>query len=76
MHARGIGTAFLGKIAVLGKHNFTRELAVREVLARTIKMLIRDGLSFLVEDSADFSHDDVRKCILHYFNEIFTLEDR
>lgn len=76
MHKRGIGMSFLGKIAVMGKHNFTRELAVREVLTRTIKMLIRDGLSFLVEDSVGFSHEEIKKCILHYFNEIFTLEER
>jgi hypothetical protein len=76
MHKKGINATFLGKIAVQGAHNFTRELAVREVLTRTIKMLIRDGISFLVDDPGGFSHDDIRKVILHYFNEIFTLEDR
>jgi protein TIF31 len=47
MHRRGINSTFLGKIAVLSAYNFTRELAVREVLTRTIAMLVRDGLSFL-----------------------------
>jgi len=38
--------------------------------------LIRDGLSFLIEDENGFNHEDVRKSILHYFNEIFTLDER
>jgi hypothetical protein len=52
---------YLGKIALHVSHNFIKELAVREVVVRTIKVLIRDGLSFLIEDEKGFNHEDVRK---------------
>jgi hypothetical protein len=67
---------FLGRIAMNTNHNFIKELCVREVVIRTIKILIRDGLSFLIEDEKGFNHDDVRKGVLHYYNEIFTLDER
>ena len=76
MHAQGISMKFLGRIALTTNHNFIKELAVREVLVRTVKILIRDGLSFLIEDENGFNHEDVRKSILHCFNEIFTLDER
>ena len=47
MHKRGINMRYLGRIAQAAKLNHVRELCVREMLARTIKVLIRDGLSFL-----------------------------
>ena len=45
------------------------------MLGRTIKILIRDGLSFLLEDSS-FSEIDIKKCIVHYLTEIFRVEDK
>ena len=45
-----------------------RELAVREMLARTIKVLIRDGLSFLVEPD----EEDAKAVVVHYLNECLT----
>lgn len=47
MHKRGINMRYLGRIAQSAKLSHIRELCVREMLARTIKVLIRDGLSFL-----------------------------
>ena len=76
MHRRGINMRFLGRVATEAKHNFHRELAVREIFARSIKVLIRDGLSFLKEEPSGFTIVDVKKCVLYYFNEIFSNETR
>eukprot|EP00744_Colponema_vietnamica_P001049 GILI01001788.1.p1 GENE.GILI01001788.1~~GILI01001788.1.p1 ORF type:complete len:1045 (+),score=336.05 GILI01001788.1:182-3316(+) len=76
MHRRGINLRCLGRMAVETPHNHLRELAVREILARTIKVLVRDGLSFLAEDPSGFTEEDVKKCVLHYLNEVFTVDSR
>eukprot|EP00743_Colponemidia_sp_Colp-15_P010245 GILK01011263.1.p1 GENE.GILK01011263.1~~GILK01011263.1.p1 ORF type:complete len:1014 (+),score=191.11 GILK01011263.1:62-3103(+) len=75
-HHRGINMRFLGRMAVEAPHNHVRELAVREILARTIKVLIRDGLSFLTEDPNGFVEMDAKKMVIHYLNEVFTAENR
>jgi len=68
MHKRGINTRYLGRIANESRYNHLRELAVREMLARTIKVLIRDGLSFLVEPD----EEDAKAVVVHYLNECLT----
>jgi len=72
-HKRGINIRYLGRMATEIKHNFLKEIAVREILARAIKVLIRDGLSFLKDEPNGFTIEDVKKCVLHYLNEILTL---
>ena len=43
-------------------------MAVIEVIARSAKQLIKDGFTFLADDSeAGFKSDNIKKCILHYF---------
>ena len=76
MHNRGINMRYLGRIALDASYNYVRELAVREILSRSIKVLIRDGLSFLKEEPNGFNQIDIKKCILHYLNEVFTSEER
>lgn len=68
MHKRGINARYLGRIANECRYNHLRELAVREMLARTIKVLIRDGLSFLVEPD----EEDAKAVVVHYLNECLT----
>lgn len=76
MHKHGINMRLLGRVAIEATFNFHRELAVREIVARSIKVLIRDGLSFLKDEPNGFSVEDVKKCVLYYYNEIFTKEGR
>ena len=71
LHARGINMRFLGKLAAAVRYNHTRELMVREMIARTVKVLIRDGLSFL----EDYNENDAKAVIVHYLNQIFTPEE-
>lgn len=49
MHKRGINMRYTGRLVLDCKHNFIKELAVREVLSRSIKVLVRDSLTFLRE---------------------------
>lgn len=72
MHKRGINMRFLGRIATDADHNYHRELAVREILSRAMKVLIRDGLSFLKDEPNGFTVDDVKKCVLYYYNELLS----
>jgi hypothetical protein len=68
MHAQGLNARHLGHIATLAHYNHIRELAVREMLARTVKRLVLDGLSFLERPTLESS----RVIIAHYFNQVFT----
>ena len=68
MHRRGINCRYLGRIANECSYNHLRELAVREMVARVIKVLIRDGLSFLVEPD----EEDAKAVVVHYLNECLT----
>eukprot|EP00698_Gefionella_okellyi_P020152 TRINITY_DN6297_c0_g1_i1.p1 TRINITY_DN6297_c0_g1~~TRINITY_DN6297_c0_g1_i1.p1 ORF type:complete len:1269 (+),score=363.22 TRINITY_DN6297_c0_g1_i1:61-3867(+) len=68
MHKRGINIRYLGKLAADVKYNHVRELCVREILARTIKVLTRDGISFLPH----YNENDAKTVVLHYLNEIFS----
>lgn len=53
-----------------------REMAVIEVIARSAKLLIKDGLTFLADDEdAGFKSDNIKKCILHYLLEIFNMDE-
>jgi len=69
---RGINRKYLGKMTTEVDYNFFKELAVREILASSLTILIRDGLSFLTEEASGFTIKDVKKCILHYLNEVLT----
>ena len=43
-----------------------------EVIARSAKLLIKDGLTFLADDEeAGFMTENIKKCVLHYLFEIF-----
>jgi len=64
MHTRGINMRYLGRLVLDCKHNFAKELAVREVLARSVKVLIRDGLSFLREQATGTYEQDCKKLII------------
>ena len=56
--------------------NHIRELCVIEVIARSAKLLIKDGLTFLADDEeAGFQSQNIKKCVLHYLLEIFNPED-
>lgn len=51
-------------------------MAVIEVIARSAKLLIKDGLTFLADDEeAGFKSDNIKKCILHYILEIFNMDE-
>lgn len=51
-------------------------MAVIEVIARSAKLLIKDGLTFLADDEeAGFKAENIKKCILHYFQEIFNMDE-
>jgi hypothetical protein len=67
---------YLGKLALEVKHNFMRELFIREILARSIKVLIRDAQSFLREQITEDLNMDSKKLVIQYLNEIFTSEVR
>ena len=57
--------------------NHIRELCVIEVIARSAKLLIKDGLTFLADDEeAGFQADNIKKCVLHYLLEIFNVDDQ
>lgn len=75
-HKRGINMRYLGLIALDVKHNFMRELMIREILARSIKVLIRDAQSFLRDQTIEDTNLDAQKLIIKYLNEIFTIENR
>ena len=64
MHQRGIPLRHLGKICTVAELNHTREIAVTEVIARSAKILIKDGLTFISEDEdSGFSFNNARKCV-------------
>ena len=47
-----------------------------EVIARSAKLLIKDGLTFLADDEeAGFQSGNIKKCVLHYLLEIFNSEE-
>lgn len=68
MHKRGVNVRNLGRVAHEATLNHVREMSVREMLARTVKVLIRDGLSFLEK----YDEHDAKTVVLHYLNEVFT----
>lgn len=70
MHKRGINMRYIGRLAQL-RFSHLRQLAVREMLARTIKVLIRDGL-FFMNEGKHYAEDDAKAVVVHYLNEIFT----
>jgi len=76
LHKRGINLRYLGVIAVESKHNFVRELSIREIIARSIKALIREGLYFLKKQTGGEHEADAKKFIVYYLNEIFTMKER
>ncbi len=76
LHKRGINLRYLGIIATDSKHNFVRELCIREIIARSIKALIREGLYFLKKQTGVEQEADTKKFIVYYLNEIFTMKDR
>lgn len=47
-----------------------------EVIARSAKLLIKDGLTFLADDEeAGFQNENIKKCVLHYLLEIFNVQE-
>jgi len=76
LHERGINIRYLGAIAAEATHNFIREVAIREVLARSIKVLIRDGLDFLKRQTNKDYDADAKKFVVYYLNEVFTRTER
>ena len=51
-------------------------MCVVEVIARSAKLLIKDGLTFLADDEeAGFQSENIKKCVLHYLLEIFNSDD-
>jgi hypothetical protein len=55
--------------------NHIRELCVIEVIARSAKLLIKDGLTFLADDEeAGFRSENIKKCVLHYLLEILNYQ--
>jgi hypothetical protein len=45
------------------------------VIARSAKLLIKDGLTFLADDEeAGFQSHNIKKCVLHYLLEIFNAD--
>jgi hypothetical protein len=49
---------------------------VIEVIARSAKLLIKDGLTFLADDEeAGFQTENIKKCVLHYLLEIFNVAE-
>jgi len=76
LHKRGINLRYLGIIATDSKHNFVRELAIREIIARSVKALIREGLYFLKKQTGGEYEADTKKFIVYYLNEIFTMKER
>ena len=56
--------------------NHIRELCVIEIIARSAKLLIKDGLTFLADDEeAGFKTENIKKCVLHYLLEIFNYDE-
>lgn len=42
-------------------------MIVTEAIARSAKVLIKDGLTFLADDEeAGFKSHNIKKCVLHY----------
>jgi DNA topoisomerase VI subunit B len=76
MHTRGINMRHLGKLANETTRNYMREFLIREIVSRSSKAIIKDGLSFLRNEPNGFSQIDVKKCVLYYLNQIFTKENR
>jgi len=72
MHERGINVRYIGTIAQQVNLSPIREICVREMIARTVKVLIRDGLSFMETPSMD----DAKAIVCHYINEVFTTDER
>jgi hypothetical protein len=45
------------------------------VIARSAKLLIKDGLTFLADDEeAGFRSENIKKCVLHYLLEILNYQ--
>lgn len=66
----------LGLVCTKADLNHIRELCVIEVITRSAKLLVKDGLTFLADDEeAGFQVANIKKCVLHYLLEIFNAED-
>ena len=64
MHSLGIPLRLLGTICTKSALNHTREIAVTEVVARSAKKLIKDGLLFLSEDEeSGYTTENIKKLI-------------
>jgi hypothetical protein len=66
MHSRGINMRYLGRIMSQTSLRHVREVCLREVLARSIKTLIRDGLGMMFEVDRNPIH-----LFVEYVNKIF-----
>ncbi|KAL0209527.1 hypothetical protein RCL1_008365 [Eukaryota sp. TZLM3-RCL] len=71
MKKRGIPSRYLGTLANHISHRHHKEMIVVEVVARCVKTLIRDGLSYVKE----ISQEELKITTLYYLNSALTLQD-
>eukprot|EP00768_Dysnectes_brevis_P009449 gnl/Dysnectes_brevis/952_a1061_1539.p1 GENE.gnl/Dysnectes_brevis/952_a1061_1539~~gnl/Dysnectes_brevis/952_a1061_1539.p1 ORF type:complete len:1235 (-),score=448.51 gnl/Dysnectes_brevis/952_a1061_1539:45-3749(-) len=69
MSSRGIPVRYLGRIAAECEMMFVCEMAVREVLVRTITSLLRDDLSFL--EQGEDRESLAIAAVVRFLNELF-----
>ena len=76
MQSRGINSRYLGVIAKDSKFNHIRELAVIEILAKSIKNILKDALAQLQEDSLlddTFTYRKLKDYIVKFLNEVLSI---
>ncbi|GIQ88510.1 hypothetical protein KIPB_010771, partial [Kipferlia bialata] len=74
MHAAGINTRYLARIAEESTQPHICEMVVREMLSQVVCVLLRDALAFVAEnDELSFADkvDRSRSVSIRYLNEIF-----
>lgn len=71
MHERGISLRYFGKLASGLRNNFLREVVVRDMLARSMKIIIRNSMESLRELSSKMTENQLKKTICYYLNIFF-----
>ena len=67
----GIPEVYLSQLAQRTNKNYLRELMVREMLANTIKGLIKGSFAFLRKSSHKTTDYNLKQCLCYHFNRIF-----
>lgn len=75
MHYRGISLRYLGKIASDVKPNFLKEIAIREMIARAFKGIIRKALRGLRELTSKMTEYHLKKMVCHFMNKFFNFRN-